>query len=72
MGRLPGRVEKLEEKAGLSGGLKRWHRLQQRADEGESEEDAIAAYEAAHGPIGDDNCIIHRVVSAPRLQAVVH
>jgi hypothetical protein len=42
---------------------KRWHQL--IVDEGEDREAVQRAYEAGHGPIGDDGCIIWVVVVSP-------
>ncbi|RIV75626.1 hypothetical protein [Pelagerythrobacter aerophilus] len=41
--------------------FKPWHRI--ILDEGQSEEDGIAAYEAEHGPLGEDSCFFIRFIS---------
>lgn len=64
--RLRQRLEALE--GGPSHGLKPWqdrnwkpwHRI--IAAVGETEEQAIARYEAEHGPLGDDSCFIIRFI----------
>ncbi|NNG59785.1 hypothetical protein [Sphingomonas paucimobilis] len=43
--------------------MPRWHCLRRYEDE--SEADAIAAYEAEHGPIGDGNVIMRVIISKP-------
>lgn len=64
--RLRQRLEVLE--GGPSHGLrpwqdrdwKPWHRIIAR--DGETEDEAIAAYEAESGPLGKDRCFIVRVL----------
>lgn len=41
----------------------RWHRI--RHYEEESRDDAIAAYEAETGPLGDDNIIMRVIITKP-------
>ena len=55
---LKSRIEALE--AQRVDRFKVWHRL--LIEPGETEEDVRATYEAKHGPIGEDGCIIWRVV----------
>ncbi|MCB0058115.1 MAG: hypothetical protein KDE63_11755 [Novosphingobium sp.] len=52
--KLTARVEALEHSIGSA--LRPWHRV--AVDVGQTEEDAIAAYEAEHGPVGEDNVIL--------------
>lgn len=60
--RLKGRVEALE---AVNRGWTPWHRIIVPA--GDTVEGATERYEAEHGPIGDDNRMIIRVVQpAPR------
>ena len=40
--------------------LKPWHQVIQEV--GQSQEEAIAAYEAEHGPVGDDNILLAVVI----------
>lgn len=56
--KLTARVEALEHSIGSA--LRPWHRV--TVDVGQTEEDAIAAYVAEHGPIGEDNVILLRLV----------
>lgn len=42
--------------------LKRWHRVIQYEDEGQTEQEAIAEYEAENGPIGEDDCLVVRII----------
>jgi len=58
--RLKRRVEDLESRT--LGGFKRWHQITQKEYQGETEEQAVAKYEAANGPIGDDECLFVRIV----------
>ena len=46
----------------------RWHRLRRYEDE--SEADAVAAYEAENGPIGDGNVVMRVIVGSPGAGAV--
>lgn len=63
MRELTRRLANLEARSSL-GGILRWHRVCQR--EGQTEADAIAAYEAEHGPIGPgEGTILRRFVSSP-------
>ena len=39
---------------------KPWKRIIQR--EGQTQEEAVAAYEAENGPLGEDDCFIIRVI----------
>jgi hypothetical protein len=41
----------------------RWHSLCRY--EGETDEQAVAAYESEHGPIGDGNVIMRVIISKP-------
>lgn len=41
----------------------RWHRLLRY--ENETDEQAVAVYEAAHGPIGDGKVVMRVIVSKP-------
>lgn len=59
--RLKPRVDALER---CNPEWKPWHRL--IVDVGETEDEAIARYEAEHGPIGDDHRLIVRIVEAPQ------
>ena len=59
--RLKGRIDALEKRC--LDDLKPWHQVIQRV--GQTEEEAMAQFEAEHGPIGDDNCIIIRIVAPP-------
>lgn len=43
--------------------MPRWHCL--RRYENESDADAVSAYEAEHGPIGDGNIVMRVIVSKP-------
>ena len=51
------RVEALEQRTGSD--ERPWHRI---IADGQTDEEAIAAYEADHGPIGDDNVLIWQIV----------
>ena len=56
------RLGKLEKAMAPPKPPERWHTLIQHI--GETEEEAIAEYEAENGPIGlDDHLIIHRIVA---------
>ena len=55
------RLRELE--ASTFGGLKRWHCIIVRGDQ--TEEQATAAYEAEHGPIGNDGAILRVIVRKP-------
>lgn len=44
----------------------RWHCLRRYEDE--TDDDAVAAYEAANGPIGDGNVIMRVIVTKPGLR----
>ena len=66
MGALGRRIEALE--AARQTGFRAWHRIVVNAHEGQTEGEAFAAYEAEHGPLGDDPCFIVRVVASPHLQ----
>lgn len=57
------RVAALESWRGGKGGPVRWIRL--IVDLGETQEQALARYEAAHGAVGEDTGIIYRVIVAP-------
>ena len=62
MARLTQRLEALERR--LAPPLKRWHRI--LCFEGQTESEAIAAYEAANGRIGpDDGSILSVVIHKP-------
>lgn len=50
------------EQAQLSA-MPRWHCLRRYEDE--TDADAVAAYEAEHGPIGDGNVIMRVIISKP-------
>ena len=41
----------------------RWHRLSRY--EGETHEQAVAAYEAEHGPIGNGNVVMRVIIEKP-------
>lgn len=56
---LKRRVSALEEASGSA--LRPWHRV--TVDDGQTEEAAIAAYEAEYGAIGADNVILRTYVS---------
>ncbi|MEE8612471.1 MAG: hypothetical protein V3V60_07830 [Sphingomonas aquatilis] len=43
--------------------MTRWHCLRRYEDK--TDADAVAAYEAEHGPIGDGNVIMRVIVSKP-------
>ena len=60
--RLRQRVEGLEAKE--TGGFKPWHRIMQYQDQ--TEEQAIAVYEAEHGQIGDNDSFIVRIITPGR------
>lgn len=45
----------------------RWHRVM--VDVGQDEDEAFAAYETAHGPIGNDNVFIVQFVKPGALPA---
>lgn len=49
--------------ASVLGGLKRWHCIIVRA--GQTEEQATAAYEAEHGPIGEGNTVLRVIIRKP-------
>lgn len=56
------RVAALESRT--SGGFKAWHRVFQEV--GQTEEEAIAAYEAENGPLGDyPNFIVRIICNVP-------
>lgn len=57
MRNLVRRVEALEDQQGP---IKMWHQL--IVHPGETEADVCTAYEAEHGSIGEDGCIIWRVI----------
>ena len=58
---LARRTEELERQ---NCGAKKWHVIIRRADQ--TEEEAVAAYEADHGPIGpDDGSILYVIVRKP-------
>ncbi|MBY8335903.1 hypothetical protein KYN89_02460 [Alteriqipengyuania sp. NZ-12B] len=59
-GRLERRLADLENKAGA---FAPWVSIIQRA--GQTEDQAVAAYEADHGPVGDSNKILWVVVRKP-------
>ena len=63
MGALGRRVEALE--AARHTGFRPWHRVLVNEDEGQTEAEAFAAFEAEHGPLGDDPCFIVRAVAWP-------
>jgi hypothetical protein len=46
--------------------MPRWHCLRRYEDE--TDADAIAAYEAEHGPIGDGNVVMRVIISKPGLR----
>ena len=56
--RLKPRLDALEAK--LAPVCSRWVRIWQ--DRGQTQEQAVAAYEAEHGPIGDANVILRVIV----------
>jgi hypothetical protein len=56
---LKGRVEAMEQQL-MPPSAERWVRVLQDSDQ--TEEQAISAYEAEHGPIGDANVFIVRFV----------
>jgi len=58
---LTRRVADLEMRKGA--GLKRWHRVMQYV--GQTQDEAIAAYEQEQGPIGADDGTILRVFVTP-------
>jgi alkylated DNA nucleotide flippase Atl1 len=43
--------------------FKPWHRIM--VDDGQTEEEAIAAYQAEHGPLGNDDCFVIRFFTGP-------
>lgn len=55
------RVEALERAAPTS--RPRWHCLRRHEDE--TDDDAVAAYEAANGPIGDGKVIMRVIIDKP-------
>lgn len=55
---LSNRVEALEQAAGQ--GLKRWVRVVQSL--GQTQEAAIATWEADNGPVGDSNIMVVKIV----------
>ena len=57
--RLSRRLEALEQGSG-SGAFKPWHVIM--CEDGRTEEEAIAAYEAEHGTIDEDSAFIIRFV----------
>ncbi|MXO85248.1 hypothetical protein GRI38_04320 [Altererythrobacter aurantiacus] len=58
MRNLRTRVQALE--GTMPVGVQRWHRI--IVGEGQTEAEARAAYEAKHGAIGEDSCVVFRVV----------
>lgn len=64
--RLQGRVSKLEQTHVVP---KVWRQVIQKI--GQTQEQAIAEHEAANGPLGDDACLIVRIMTAPTLRGVV-
>lgn len=56
---LKKRVGALEEMSGSA--LRPWHRVV--VENGQTEEAAIAAYEAEYGPIGEENVILRTYIS---------
>ena len=48
--------------------MPRWHCLRRYEDE--TDADAVAAYEAKHGPIGDGNIIMRVIISKPSTRPV--
>ena len=61
--RLKPRVEALEARTNVSA-LKHWHRILRY--EGQNEAEAVAAYEAEHGPVGpDDGTVLRVIISKP-------
>ncbi|MEO6151655.1 MAG: hypothetical protein ABIT09_07725 [Croceibacterium sp.] len=59
---LEKRLEELERRM-TPEPAKRWHRILQYEDQ--TQEQAVAAYEAQNGPIGDDNTILRVIISKP-------
>jgi hypothetical protein len=67
---LRNRVQALEDPDGGKGlpawkdpNYKPWHRIIQWEDQTEAE--AVAAYEAENGPLGDDNRILRVIITSP-------
>lgn len=57
--RLSRRIEALEQ-GSSRGAFKPWHLIM--SEDGQTQEEAIAAYEAEHGAIGEDGAFIVRFV----------
>jgi len=65
--RLKPRLEALERRLAPKP-AKRWVRVIQ--GEGQTYEQACAAHEAEHGPLGDANVILRVIVQTPRINGV--
>lgn len=65
--RLRNRLIALEQRAVT--GVRRWHRILQW--EGQTEDEAVAAYEEKNGPIGPDDGSILRVIIRKPIPAPV-